>query len=137
MSAFIREEIFEWLIGSVELSNNIFFNWAFTSILSTVLYFITFRMVRKLYHSDLISGSTAGKVYYFILFLINVIVTALILRIIKWIRWIFNYIISFPVWVYLIIVVGISFCIVLMLLNKSQFKSVKKIFKFNNKMKDL
>lgn len=57
VSSIFRNEIFVWLIGSVQLSDNILFNWVLALILGLVLSVITFKMVGGLYHSNSISGS--------------------------------------------------------------------------------
>lgn len=126
MSSFFRGEIFDWLIGSIALSNNILYNLVITSILGTLLYVVTFKMVGKLYNTDIISGSIAGKVCYFVLFIINVFITALILRLIQFIIRLYNYVSTFPLWVWLSIVGGISLIIILTLFVKSKISNVSR-----------
>lgn len=100
MSSFLREEVFDWLLSSVKLSNNSLFNWILSIILYTVLCHITFKMVGELYNSNTISGSCSGKVFHLILFIVDTFITAAILRLIKGIIWLCNYISVFPIWVW-------------------------------------
>lgn len=126
MSSFFRSEIFDWLIGSVALSNNILTNLVITFILGTLLYVVTFNMVGKLYNTDIISGSIAGKVCYFVLFIINVFITALILRLIQFIIRLYNYVSAFPLWVGLSIVGTIFFIGLLTFYIKSKINNISQ-----------
>jgi len=126
MSSFIRGEIFDWLIGSIQLSNNILLNIAITSVLGTILYVITYRLVGGLYRASIIDGRFAGKVAYLIIFIINVFITAIVLRIIKWIIWLYHYILTVPLWIWLSIAGGIFIIVAIIILARNTSKSKAK-----------
>ena len=67
------------MIDSISLSDNWLVNVSIAFCLSIVLSTITYAVVGSLYESDAISGSIAGKICYFIIFIFSSIVSVFLL----------------------------------------------------------
>jgi hypothetical protein len=99
--------IFTYFYDIINITDNWIFNIFSPIIIYAILHEITYNSVGNLYKSDLINGVISGKIAYFCIMFINILITAVILYLIKVIIWIHNLLKIFALlnWIEVMIIV--------------------------------